>query len=113
MGFVEVASLSLVNIVPLLELRICDTVLDVGSGTGPRILLAGMMHPQANAVSIEVVDSCHLIYQGILGGIIRHFPNLGKNVQHDVLDPGLDPEVPFRSLTVALILDMLFDKSVR
>jgi hypothetical protein len=113
--FGEVDSSSLVDLVLLLELRIGDTVVDVGSGMGPFILLAGMMHPEANAIGVEVVDSRHLISLAILGGIIRQFPNFCKNVQlisGDVLDPDLDPEILFASLTVMLVSDMLFDESV-
>ena len=44
-GFSEVDSSSLFYIVSFLEIRIGDTVLGVGAGTGPFILIAGMMHP--------------------------------------------------------------------
>ena len=56
-----------------------------------------------------------MISRVILGGIIRHFPDSGKNVQlisGDVLDPDADPENPFGSVTAVLMLDMLFDVSV-
>ena len=42
-GFSEVDSLSLVDLVSLLEVRISVVILDVGSGTGKVILLTGMM----------------------------------------------------------------------
>ena len=41
-GFGKVNSSSLVDLVLLLEIRIGDTVLDVGPATGPVILLVGL-----------------------------------------------------------------------
>ena len=78
-GFVEVDSSSLVDLVLSLKIHFGDNVLDVGSGTGLFILLVGMMHPQANVIGVEVVNSPHLIAKIIVGGITRHFPHLGHN----------------------------------
>ena len=66
-------------------------------------------------IRVEVVDFWHFISRVILGGIICYFLDLGKNVQlisGDVLNPDLDPEIPFGSLTVVLMSGMLFDESV-
>ena len=74
-----------------------------------------MMHPQANAISVKVVNSRHLIAKIVVGGITRHFPHLGHNVQlvsGDVLDPHVDPPIPFASVTVVLMSDMLFEEFV-
>ena len=79
-GFKEVDSLSLVNLVLLIKIRIVNRVLTVSSCTGPFTLLVVMMHSQANTIGIEVVGSLHLISRVILGRIIHHFPGLGKNV---------------------------------
>ena len=80
-GFGEVDSSSLVDLVSLLKIHLGDTVLDVGSGTGLLILLTDIMHPQANVIGVEVVNSRHLIAQIIVGGINSHFPELGQHVQ--------------------------------
>ena len=51
---------------------------------------SSMMHPEVNATVFEVVDSWHLMYCVILVGIIRHLPDLCKNVQlmsGNLLDP--------------------------
>ena len=69
MGFCDVDLLALVNIVSLLEICIGNTVLGVGSGTYPLFLIEGMMHPQANMIGVEVVDSRHFIDWVILGGL--------------------------------------------
>jgi hypothetical protein len=78
--FGEVDSLSLVNLVLLIKIRIVNRVLTVSSCTGPFTLLVVMMHSQANTIGVEVVGSLHLISRVILGRIIHHFPDLGKNV---------------------------------
>jgi hypothetical protein len=74
-----------------------------------------MMHPHANAIGVEVVNSCHLIAKIIIGGITCHVPHLGHTVQlisGDVLDPHVDPPIQFASVTVVLMSDMLFEESV-
>ena len=73
------------------------------------------MHPHANAIGVEVVNSCHLIAKIIVGGLTRHFPHLGHTVQlvsGDVLDPHVDPPIPLASVTVMLMSDMLFEESL-
>ena len=66
-GFGEVDSPALVDLVLSLEIHLGNNPLDVGSGAGLFILLVGMIHPQANAISVEVVNSSHLIAQIIVG----------------------------------------------
>ena len=101
-GFGEVNSSSLVDLVPSLEIHLGSNVLDVGSGAGLLILLVSMMHPRVNVIGVEVLNSRHLVAKIIVGGITRHFPHSGYNgqlVSGDVLDPCVNPQITFASVT--------------